>query len=196
MQVINTDELINTGKVILVNGDVIFIEQVQYSPDGESFWEDSFIGSKHYSAKYGVWVEGHKYRRIKSQGKEDFDEPHKLVAEDGSTPDLRVLENVLQWKHQNETETDWKNLLDFNTLKGEKGATGDIGRGLNIDIMGFFDEFTVGYTGGFNATTPMDCGCERKSGHAMGETSKLFLSVGDTRYYSLTSNEINGSNLI
>jgi len=127
----------HNGIIRFYDGTIIAIESQEYSPDGIHFWEKTFNPEPHISTIDGVTlIEGHKYKRVKHSGDTEWQLPYKIVAE---TPEFQVNDLILQWKFEDEEE--WKDLINLEELKGDKGDTGEKGipgEGFHIDIYGYF----------------------------------------------------------
>lgn len=169
----------NKGVFVFENGDYIFIEEIQYSHDGQ-YWEESFIPYEHTDPRDATkTILGHKYRRVRHAGDDEFQLAEYIVAEDGQNPVFRVTsENLLQYKLILETDVEYKTLIDLNTLKGDPGEQGAVGRGWAIDMAGYFyDRPLVMNT--VNAWSTTCNTCNPSVNIAIGTSIATYLSIGD-----------------
>lgn len=164
----------HNGIIRFYDGTIIAIEDQEYSPDGIYFWEKTFNPNAHISTLDGVTtVGGHKFKRVKHSGDTNFQLPYRITPDE---PVLRVLNSVLQYKLESQSDSSYVDLFDLSTLQGangEQGERGIPGEGFNIN--------TVGYI----TTRPNCCGstisgCSTcNSGDSNSYSYSTFLSLGD-----------------
>jgi len=168
----------NKGIFVFENGEYIFIEEIQYSFDG-TYWEDTFIPYEHPDPRnLNRTLQGHKYRRVRHAGDDSFQHPEYIVAEDGYSPILRVVEKQLEYKYSNETDEQYRPLLDLNILKGDKGEQGAVGRGWAIDQAGFFYDRPLAPTG-VHVWSNTCNSCNPAVAIPIGGVIYTYLSIGD-----------------
>jgi len=130
----------NKGIFLFENGKYIFIEEVQYSGDGNN-WETEFEPLNHPDPNnLNNTLLGHKYRRVRHAGDDYFQKPMKIVPEDGLTPVFKVEDDKLYQKYITEDDSKFVLLYDLLELKGEAGDKGDKGEGLNISSAGYLNK--------------------------------------------------------
>jgi hypothetical protein len=162
------------GIIRFYDGTIIAIEDQEYSVNGTTHWEKIFNPYQHIYTLDGVTVvEGHKYKRVKHSGDTNFQLPYRLVPKE---PEFKLHEGLLQWKFIEDST--WITLLDTETLKGEKGDTGDKGiqgDGINIDAVGYLKLRPDCNSGLIGTSTCTSC----NPGSNDTSIPYLFLSIGD-----------------
>ena len=139
MDIINELDL-TRGIFRFPNGRELYIEEIQYSPNGKDTWEKRFIPHPHTNPNDPTQlIDGHKYRRVRHAGDDYFQFPEYIVAKDGDHSVFRMNGKTLQYKLSLELDDEWKDLFDFSILKGDKGDKGLRGKGWHIDMYGFLD---------------------------------------------------------
>jgi len=130
----------NKGVFLFENGKYIFIEEVEYSGDGQ-YWEKEFEPLDHPDPRnLNEVLLGHKYRRVRHAGDDYFQKPMYFIPEDGKYPIFKMEGGKLYQKYSNENDDKYIELFDTIELKGDKGNTGDKGTGLEIDSAGYFNK--------------------------------------------------------
>ena len=138
MDIINELDL-TRGIFRFPNGRELYIEEIQYSPNGKDTWEKRFIPHPHTNPNDPTQlIDGHKYRRVRHAGDDYFQFPEYIVAKDGDHSVFKMNGSIIQYKLSLELDDEWQDLFDFSTLKGEKGDKGLRGKGWHIDMYGFF----------------------------------------------------------
>jgi len=165
----------DNGLIRFYDGTIISIEIREYSHNGLTHWEETFNPDPHISTIDGVTeVGGHLYTRIKHTGDTNYQLPYRIIPKE---PVFRIEDGILEWKFLEEDNTEWKELLDTETLRGEDGEKGDQGiqgDGIHLDEVGYIK-------------TRRDCcgtlqssncnSCNRSDD--VGQAPYLFLSIGD-----------------
>ena len=166
-------DLANRGIFRFYDGALFYIEEIQYSADGKTHWENTFNPSTHISTLDGITtLPGHKYRRTRNSGETKWNYPHLWVAEDGQDVMMRVDGNKLQYKL--ELATNWTDLYDLSTLKGETGEQGVQGEGWHIDYANYLDVRQA------CCSTVVNCGpCNPNVGSSSISSLSTFLSLGN-----------------
>lgn len=173
-------DLNDRGIFRFYDGTIIYVEEIQYSADGLTGWENTFNPSTHLSTLDNItYVPGHKYRRTRNAGETKWGIPAYWVPEDGQSVILRTNEDFLQWKWELAPIEDWKDLYDLSTLKGDTGDKGDMGEGLAINAAGALD------------VRPSCCGtttvttCNTCNPRSVSTTPTTYLSIGNHRLNTL-----------
>ena len=171
---------LNNGVIRLYDGTLVYIDSVQYSHDGITNWEDPpFQPNIHTNTITGVGtLEGHKYRRVRLSGTTNYQYPEYIVAEDGRSVELNVIDGYIVWRLIGDTI--WLNLVDLTLLKGSKGDQGVEGRGINIDGSNTFD-LRPNCTGTTTYTRQNNCGCGYVDTLSACSPLFTFLSIGNHR---------------
>lgn len=166
------------GVLILYDGTVVYIDSVQYSADGLTYWENPpFNPNTHLFTGDGVTtVGGHKYRRVRLAGTTEWGLPEYIVASDGKNIQLQVTDDYIQWAV--EGSSTWTNLILLDDLKGSTGIQGIPGEGMQIDRIGIFD--TKGTCASNTSTNGTCCnGMTYVSGTIPYGSNGIFLSLGN-----------------
>lgn len=162
----------NNGIIRLYDGTLVYIEEVQYSPDGINNWESTFNPMDHISVLDNVTlIEGHKYRRVRHAGDTEFQIPSKWIPEDGQSAMIQVTETEIQWKL--ELDTIWNTLVLLEDLKGEQGEQGVEGAGLTVNYAGVLDTRPS-----CDQALPGTCNTCNTSASALPSPT-LFMSIGN-----------------
>jgi len=163
------------GLIRFYDGTIIAIESQEYSSDGKFNWEETFNPYDHISTLDGVTpLLGHRYKRVKHSGDTNFQLPYRIIPEE---PIFRVQDNILQYKLETESDSQYKDLLDLDTLKGLDGAKGEQGipgTGWYIDQVGYYK---LRPDCGSNL---LSTGCQTcNKGDGISSEFYTFLSLGD-----------------
>lgn len=181
----------NKGVFVFENGEYIFIEEIQYSADGK-YWESTFIPYEHPDPRdITKSIGAHKYRRTRHAGDDNFQAPHKYVAEDGANPVFRVTDNELEYKYATETDAAYRPLFDFDLVKGDKGEQGAPGRGWAIDQAGFFYDRPLSPTCVNAWSTPCQS-CNPHVSIPVGGQIYTYLSIGDGGHIIVAQDVVDG----
>ena len=129
----------NDGIIRFYDGTIIAIETREYSADGKYNWEKIFNPFSHISTLDNITeLSGHEYTRVKHTGDTVFQLPYRMIPKE---PIFRVNLGLLEWKFIEEDDSEFKLLLDTETLRGVDGIKGDQGikgDGINIDEVGYY----------------------------------------------------------
>jgi len=116
MQIIYSDNQAN-NVIRFSDGTVIYVTEIQYSPNGTTYWETSYNPNPHKYEGDGVTdVEGHKYMRVKHSNKSTWELPMYITAVDGKDVLLRKNGDNVEWAKDEDTPT-WNILYDLNDYK-------------------------------------------------------------------------------
>lgn len=146
-------ELYNDRGIIrLYDGTVVYVIDVQYSANGQTFWEGTYNANPHVYEGDGVTpVGGHKYMRVKHSGDTFYQKPMYITAEDGKSPEIKVEGGYIYWGYADVTDS-WTPLMSVEDLKGEQGDQGPQGEGFTVDSHGWYGEFNLSRPTGGNVT--------------------------------------------
>jgi hypothetical protein len=170
------------GKVILFDGTVVYLVDIQFSTNGLDHWESKYISEKHLYEQDGVTLlDAHKYIRFKKSGEVVWQQPAKFIGDDGingDSPEIRVVDDILQWKLTLANE--WNDLYDLSTLKGDKG---DMGQGWAVNNGGALD------------TRPACCGTTTNNSCKSCNPNSIS-TCGLSTYLSLGNHRINANDYV
>ena len=172
------------GTIRLYDGTVVYVIEVQYSED-KSKWESRYYDTTHeYENDNTISIGPHKWMRIRHAGDVNFQEPWRINAEDGKSPELRISGDYIQWGYSDDADS-WQNLIDTTTLKGEKGDTGPEGKGIAVNASSWYGEFINKFP-----TDSCTTGCNTSSTPSTG--SFLVLSLGDGNHIITSADQTGG----
>ena len=121
--------------------------------------------------------------KIKHSGDAFYQAPMYINAEDGKSPEFQLAGGWLQWR-LSDSGSEWNNLFDTSTLKGEKGDIGPQGRGLEVDKFCWYADFI------FAASTLQTIqSCNRCNTNSVGE-GIIVVSLGDGKHKILDADRI------
>jgi hypothetical protein len=163
------------GIIRFYDGNVVAIEDQEYSPDGIYNWEKTFNPNDHISTLDGVTpIDGHRYKRVKHSGDTDFQLPYRIIPDE---PVFRVQDNILQYKLEAQDDTEWVDLFDLSILQGQDGEQGEQGvpgEGWCISQYGYYTS-RPDCTSSLGTTSCNSC---NQSAPASTE-AYTFMSLGD-----------------
>lgn len=176
----------NNGVLRLVDGTVIAIVEIKYSPNSATGpWESKFNPYVHIAESGdGTTIEGHKWMKVRHAGDINFQAPMYINAEDGKTPEFRINSGYIQWGFADVADS-WQDLIEIDSLKGEQGDQGPAGKGLEPTTTGYYGEF-------INSRPAPTSGCTSCNGSTTTTTGVYsVLSLGDGNHVITADDQSN-----
>ncbi len=182
MSLVNiSKDYFDKGVFLFENGRYIFIEEVEYSGDGQ-YWEKEFEPLDHPDPRnLNEILLGHVYRRVRHAGDDYFQKPMYFVPKDGKSLVFKMEGGKLYQKYAEESDDMYVELFDTVELKGDKGDVGDKGTGLHIDSAGYYNAIPDCNESTCNTTVSTCTTCSDSSPKVVTDcdcTGKTFLCLG------------------